>query len=299
MAKTGAARGLIFFVLVAMGIFYPRSAEAGFFGRHTQTKTQSREKKSNPQGHGYSEKENYLVVFRLTGESRKDQGEGGKTWNELGYKLVSLANDPSELFGPSGWVEVRFRDKDGYTVTADKVPDKNMTTHQEYYGFIWVEAQKAGSIMEAEVRPLKQDEIPALPVPEPEPTPSPEPTPLPSVSPSPEPTPVPSPTSEPSAGAVPSPVPQSSPTPSPEPSPSVSPSPQAPPAPEASSPSPTPMAAASGTPENGEKKMTTEDDIRSELKTAETKPQTQVEFPPLPGGSPEPEQAQGRTNSNT
>jgi len=59
------------------------------------------------------------------------------------------------------------------------------------------------------------------------------------------------------------------------------------------------MAAASGTPENGEKKMTTEDDIRSELKTAETKPQTQVEFPPLPGGSPEPEQAQGRTNSNT
>ena len=98
-------------------------------------------------------------IYPVKTESSGKPTRAEKNLREIGYKLVDRSSEPGQLFAATGWVEIRFQDKEGFNLMTAPVRFENAKT--EYYGFVRIDPSKARQIARVEVRPLKPSEIPA------------------------------------------------------------------------------------------------------------------------------------------
>lgn len=164
-----------FFLCASLILSLEDSRALAFWGKKktvAPVAPQAKEKKFGPVR--IFEQPDYMVLFSIYPITVKLTQEGPSQqdpkWSELGYKLVDRTGEPGKLFGESGWVEIRFQDKEGFNVMTEPVHFDNPKT--EYYGFVRIENSKAGQISRIDLKPLKPSEIPK-PASEPSPSPAP------------------------------------------------------------------------------------------------------------------------------
>jgi len=130
-----------------------------FFSRNKQPPPAVIKKEGRKSKVQLTAKENYTVLFYLTGDRELRLQDSGKrkTWLELNYKIVNGSKNRAPLFSLEGLAEVWFLDKKGELVIGDEINFQEMIAGEEYFGSVWVPKKAAKKIKGAYVRPKLAD----------------------------------------------------------------------------------------------------------------------------------------------
>lgn len=103
---------------------------------------------------------NYEIYFRATKESLQFNRPGyQRSWSQLVYKIAPSSHLAADPFSGSGWVKVRFQDKEGFDLVTDLIHRSELNAAHEYYAYLWAETARVGRIVQAALSPLTSEEL--------------------------------------------------------------------------------------------------------------------------------------------